>query len=113
MKLLDKSWKDGDLLIFNEKEGKQIRASMGKGMTDIQKIHDVCAYQFEMGYDLALSPGCNVSRVSFRVGVGKIWWKVDEIGAEIAVPKSNHIEFNTNKPNNDFHIQIKQLIVVS
>jgi hypothetical protein len=35
---------------------------MGKGMTDLQKFHDMCAYQFEMGYDLAIiSPGCNVS----------------------------------------------------
>ncbi len=58
---LDRSWKDGGLLIFNEKEKKQIRASMGKCLTDIQKFHDMCAYQFEMGYDLAISPGCNVS----------------------------------------------------
>ncbi len=60
-KLLDRSWKDGGLLIFNEKESKQVRASMGKGMTDIQKIQDMCAYQFEMRYDLGISPGCNVS----------------------------------------------------
>jgi hypothetical protein len=48
-------------LIFNKKVSKQIRSSMGKGMTDIQKFHDMCAYQFEMGYDLAISPRCNVS----------------------------------------------------
>ena len=30
--------------------------------TYLQKFHDMCAYQFEMGYDLAISPGCNVSR---------------------------------------------------
>jgi hypothetical protein len=35
---------------------------MGKGMTDLQKFHDMCAYQFEMGYDLGLSPGCIVSQ---------------------------------------------------
>jgi hypothetical protein len=35
---------------------------MGKGTTEIEKFHDMCAYQFEMGYDLAISPGCNVSR---------------------------------------------------
>jgi hypothetical protein len=57
---LDRSWKDGGFLIFNKKE-KQIRASMGKGLTGIQKFHDMCAYQFEMGYDLAISPGCDVS----------------------------------------------------
>ncbi len=60
-KLLDRSWNDGGLLIFSEKESKQIRSSMGKGMTDIQKFHTCAAYQFEMGYDLAISPGCNVS----------------------------------------------------
>jgi hypothetical protein len=48
-KLLDKSWKCGGLLIFDKKESKQIRASMGKGMTDIQRFHNMCAYQFEMG----------------------------------------------------------------
>jgi hypothetical protein len=58
---LDRSWKDGGLFILNKKEKKQIRASMGKGLTDIQKFHDMCAYQFEMGYDLAISPGCNIS----------------------------------------------------
>ncbi len=41
----------------------KIRASMGKGMMYLQKFHDMCAYQFEMGYDaLGLSPGCNVSQ---------------------------------------------------
>jgi hypothetical protein len=34
---------------------------MRKGLTDIQKFHDMCAYQFEMGYDLAISLGCNIS----------------------------------------------------
>ncbi len=59
-KLLNRSYKDGGFSIFNEKDNKQIRASMGKGMMDIQKNHDMCAYQFEMGYDLTISPGCNV-----------------------------------------------------
>ncbi len=48
-------------MIFSEKESKQIRSSMGKGMTDIQNFHTCAAYQFEMGYDLAISPGCKVS----------------------------------------------------
>jgi hypothetical protein len=60
-KLLDRSWNDGGLFIFSEKESKQIRSSMGKGMTDMQKFHTFAAYQFEMGYDFAISPGCNVS----------------------------------------------------
>jgi hypothetical protein len=60
-KLLDRSWNNGGLFIFSEKESKQIRSSMGKGMTDMQKNHMFADYQFEMGYDLAISPGCNVS----------------------------------------------------
>jgi hypothetical protein len=59
-KKLDRCWVDGGLLIVNEKETKQIKSSMGKALTDMQKFHDMCAYQFELGYDLALSPSCNV-----------------------------------------------------
>ncbi len=61
-KMLDRSWENGGLLIFNVRESLQIRSSMGKSMTEVEKFHDMCAYQFEMGYDLAISPGCNVSR---------------------------------------------------
>ena len=39
--MLDKSWENGGLLIFNERESTQIRASMGKGMTGLQKFHDM------------------------------------------------------------------------
>jgi hypothetical protein len=53
-KMLDRSWNDRGLLIFSEKESKQIRASMGKGMTKMQTFHMCAAYQFEMGYDLAI-----------------------------------------------------------
>ena len=60
-KKLDRSWMDGGLLIVNEKETKQIKSSMGKALTDMQKFHDMCAYQFKLGYNLALSPTCNVS----------------------------------------------------
>jgi hypothetical protein len=60
-KKLDRSWMDSGLLIVNEKETKQIKSSMGKALTDMQKFHDMCAYQFELGYDLSLSPSCNVS----------------------------------------------------
>ena len=58
---MDKSWKCGGLLIFDAKESKQIRASMGKGMMDVQRFHNKRAYPFEIGYDLAISPSCNVS----------------------------------------------------
>ena len=61
--MLDRSWENGGLLIVNKRDSTQIRSSMGKGMTDLQKFHDMCAYQFEMGYDLAIYPrDANVSR---------------------------------------------------
>jgi hypothetical protein len=60
-KILDRSWTNGGLLIVNKKETKQIKTSTGKALTDMQKFYDMCAYQFELGYDLALSPSCNVS----------------------------------------------------
>jgi hypothetical protein len=63
-KKLDRCWVDGGLLIVNEKETKQIKSSMGKALSDMQKFHNMCAYQFELGYDLALSPSCNVSESS-------------------------------------------------
>ncbi len=47
-KMLDRSWNDGGLLIFSEKESKQIRASMGKGMTEMQKFHTCTAYQLRL-----------------------------------------------------------------
>ena len=48
-------------MIFNEKERKRVRGSMGKGVMDMQNFQDMCTYQFKMGYDLCISPGCNVS----------------------------------------------------
>jgi hypothetical protein len=59
--MLDRSWENGGLLIVNERESAQIWGSMRKCTTEMEKFHDMCAYQFEMGYDLAISPGCNVS----------------------------------------------------
>jgi hypothetical protein len=58
--MLDRSWTNGGLLIVDEKETKQIKSSMGEALTDMQKFQDMCAYQFELGYNLALSPSCNV-----------------------------------------------------
>jgi hypothetical protein len=51
---------DSGLLIVNEKKTKQIKSSMGKALNDMQKFHDMCSYQFEFGYYLALSPSCNM-----------------------------------------------------
>jgi hypothetical protein len=53
-KLLDKSWKCGGLLIFDEKESKQIRASMGKGMTVIQRFHNICDVLINLKWDMIL-----------------------------------------------------------
>ncbi len=60
-KMLDRSWTNGGILIVNKKETKQIKSSMEKAVTNMQKFQDMCAYQFELGYNLALSPSCNVS----------------------------------------------------
>jgi hypothetical protein len=35
---------------------------MGKELSALQKFQDIVAYQFEFGYDLALSPELNVLR---------------------------------------------------
>ena len=60
---LDKDWKEGGFLILDNEEKALIRKSMGKGgISDIQKFHDMCAYQMELAYDLAISPAINVSR---------------------------------------------------
>jgi hypothetical protein len=58
-KMLYRSWTNGG--IVNKKETKQIISSMGKALNDMHKFHNMCAYQFKLGYDLALSPSCNVS----------------------------------------------------
>jgi hypothetical protein len=34
-KMLDRSWENGGLMIFNEKESAQVRASMGKGLMEL------------------------------------------------------------------------------
>jgi hypothetical protein len=79
-------------LIFNEKESKRVRASMGTGMTDIQKFQDMCAYQFEMRYDLGISPGCNVSESPGFESVLGIYGGQHEI----IVCKQNEIVFSRN-----------------
>lgn len=50
------------VLIINEEEKKLIRSSMGNKVTELQKFQDICSYQLEFGYDLAISPDNNVSR---------------------------------------------------
>ena len=61
-KLVDKDWKEGGLLIMSEDDKKYIKKSMDKDLASIQKFQDIVAYQFEFGYDLALSPEMNVSQ---------------------------------------------------
>ncbi len=40
-KMLDQSWENGGLFIFNERESSQIRSSMGKAMTEEQNFRRV------------------------------------------------------------------------
>jgi hypothetical protein len=51
--MLDRSWNDGGLLIFSEKESKQINASMEKGMTEMQNF--TCVPHINLKWDM-ISP---------------------------------------------------------
>ncbi len=59
---LNLDWKEGGLLILSEEDKKYISKSMSKELSALQKFQDIVAYQFEFGYDLALSPELNVSQ---------------------------------------------------
>ena len=59
---LHKDWNKGGLLILSEEEKKEIKGSMGKKLTYMNKFHYIVSYQLEFGYDLAICPGLNVSR---------------------------------------------------
>ena len=61
---LDGDWKEGGLLILSDDMKEKIRNRGGTGSTlsDIQKFQDICAYQMELGYDLAINPNNNVSQ---------------------------------------------------
>jgi hypothetical protein len=37
-----------------EQEKEANKSSMGEALTDIQEYHDMCAYQFELGYNLGM-----------------------------------------------------------
>ena len=58
---LNRDWKDGGLLILSDKE-KECISESSAGKTQIQKFHNICAYQLELSYDLAISPLNNVSQ---------------------------------------------------
>ena len=60
-KNLDKDWKEGGLLILSDVEKTRILGSMNS-LSPLQKFHNICAYQFELGYDLAIGPTSNVSQ---------------------------------------------------
>lgn len=50
------------ILILSELEKAKITSSKVDGrMSDIEKFHTILAYQFEIGYDLAIASGDNVS----------------------------------------------------
>lgn len=61
-KNLDKDWTEGGLLILSDIEKRNIKASMGKYISAMEKFHDIVSYQLELGYDLAICPSLNVSR---------------------------------------------------
>ena len=57
---LNRDWKEGGFLILTDKEKDRISGSSA-GKTQLEKFHNICAYQLELGYDLAISPVHNVS----------------------------------------------------
>jgi hypothetical protein len=61
---LDRDWKEGGLLILSDEMKEKIRSrgGMGNSLSHIQKFQDICAYQMELGYDLAINPNNNVSQ---------------------------------------------------
>ena len=62
-KYVDRDFTDGGVLILSEKEKKDIKSSMKNlKCSEIEKFHNILAYQIELGYDLALSPDNNVSK---------------------------------------------------
>ena len=55
--------KDGGILLLSEHEKANITSSKLDGkMTDIEKFRAIIAYQFELGYDLAIASRDNVSK---------------------------------------------------
>ena len=60
---MNKDWTEGGLLILSDEDKSKIRdAPAYKKLTEMQKFQDICAYQMEFGYDLAISLENNVSR---------------------------------------------------
>ena len=57
---LNRDWKEGGFLILSDKEKDRISGSSA-GKTQLEKFHNICPYQLELGYDLAISPVHNVS----------------------------------------------------
>ena len=77
--LLQRCWTEvGRTMVFllwTRKKAKQIKSSIGKALTYIQEYHDMCAYQFELGYNLALFPCFQESRLWISFGI--LWWEID------------------------------------
>jgi len=59
---VDKNYNKGGLLIMSKDDERWIKSCLKKELTVVQKFQEVIAYLFEFRYDLALSPGNNVSR---------------------------------------------------
>ena len=62
---MNRYFKEGGVLILNEEEKKSIKLSMQNlKCSELEKFHNILAYQIELGYNLALSPDNNVSKSS-------------------------------------------------
>ena len=60
--LVDRNHLDGGLMILNNTDKENIKASMKNSPGELLKFQSFMAYQMELGYDLALAPAANVSR---------------------------------------------------
>ena len=61
-KQADKDFREGGIMILSSKDKQKIKECLKDVDSSIKKFHTILAYQFELGYDLAISPDVNVSR---------------------------------------------------
>ena len=56
-------FKEGGILVLSNDDKVRIKSSMkNKTRTEIEKFQSILAYQFEFGYDIAISHALNVSK---------------------------------------------------
>ena len=76
-KAFSKHYNDGGLFLYNEDEYNFIRRTSFSGKVGELKFMQMCAYLFEIGYDLAIGP--NVSRNPGFEGCGVIFEKTSRM----------------------------------